>query len=595
VALVWVLTTAHGNYYGDESRQTYDHRPAYILPTDELEATGRRNYGAFKNVRVFDDEAPPPWNEPRVVHEREIEVHNEAHVQALKRSLGEAEFSHVWVRGAAVALDAARKHDEDDMSDGESSSCDSEEIADHLDDRLYPLLQQYSLDNAAALSELVVQQGGKFEAGRERTSTYEFLKTLDGARFREFIDGQVAPALAVLAEEDHKVQGAAYDVLRVFQRIADDPSAFFDENIAAEMVRLRAGSGSGPGPEEKLSKFFADYVDPELEHLDEWLLGASGENQAENIERIIAAFSPRIEGSPNLWAEMEVREDFCKPPSTKTDGGRSPPDQRYYLSEYNWGDDKFYPSVLACFEPQQWLDDKAIYLGMKFLENDSTAKWLLLDPAVYAFLMSQCDFDTEPDDPSPEPSEAEEPGAATVHALEAYLKTIFDRVDSDGSGSISAQEALAALKEDDDFAEVLGARSKGDVLAAIEGIDTDEDNKMSWDGFRRAALGEDEVALLLRGLVFPGDERVLATVVSDGSGLDGISSHWSLLVYDVDRGIAKHYDSLGRSKNEKHARECAEKLRICFERPSVTFENVETPRQDNAYDCGSTSSRFYVV
>jgi Ca2+-binding EF-hand superfamily protein len=99
----------------------------------------------------------------------------------------------------------------------------------------------------------------------------------------------------------------------------------------------------------------------------------------------------------------------------------------------------------------------------------------------------------EPAEVSPEPSEAEEPGEATVDALEAYLKAIFDRVDTDGSGAISAQEALAALRDDDDFAEVLGVegRSRDDVLAAIEGMDTDGDDNVSWEEFRRAALGED--------------------------------------------------------------------------------------------------------
>ena len=88
--------------------------------------------------------------------------------------------------------------------------------------------------------------------------------------------------------------------------------------------------------------------------------------------------------------------------------------------------------------------------------------------------------------------------------------------------------------------------------------------------------------------MFPGDERVLATVVSDASTLHvGGGSHWSLLVYDVEADLARHYDSMGRSANEARARQCAEKLRVCFERPSVAFETVETPRQTNAYDCGA--------
>ena len=142
-------------------------------------------------------------------------------------------------------------------------------------------------------------------------------------------------------------------------------------------------------------------------------------------------------------------------------------------------------SDLALFAPPAWLNDRALHFAMKLLEDDSTKSWLLLDPAVYAFLMLQCDFDDE-----------------------------------------------------------------------------------------------DEVSDLRRGLVFPGSERVVATVVSDASTLHvGGGSHWSLLVYDVDADLARHYDSMGRSANEARAKQCAEKLRVCFERSTVAFETIDTPRQ----------------
>ena len=162
-------------------------------------------------------------------------------------------------------------------------------------------------------------------------------------------------------------------------------------------------------------------------------------------------------------------------------------------SEINYRDAVLERADLALFAPPHWLNDRAIHFAMKLLEDDSTTNWLLLDPAVYAFLMLQCDFDDE-----------------------------------------------------------------------------------------------DEVSDLRRGLVFPGEERVVATVVSDAASLHvGGGSHWSLLVYDVDADIARHYDSMGRSANESKARQCAERLRVCFERETVTFETVETPRQTNAYDCGA--------
>ena len=162
-------------------------------------------------------------------------------------------------------------------------------------------------------------------------------------------------------------------------------------------------------------------------------------------------------------------------------------------SEINYRDAVLERSDLALFAPPQSPIDRALHFAMTLLEDDSTTGWLLLDPAVYAFLMLQCDFEDA-----------------------------------------------------------------------------------------------DEVSDLRRGLVFPGSERVLVTVVSDAAGLHvGGGSHWSLLVYDVEADLARHYDSMGRSANESKARQCAEKLRVCFERSTVAFETIETPRQTNAYDCGA--------
>ena len=105
-------------------------------------------------------------------------------------------------------------------------------------------------------------------------------------------------------------------------------------------------------------------------------------------------------------------------------------------SEVNYRDAVLERSDLALFAPPHWLNDRALHFAMKLLEDDSTTGWLLLDPAVYAFLMLQCDFEDA-----------------------------------------------------------------------------------------------DEVSDLRRGLVFPGSERVLVTVVSDAAGLHvGGGSHWSLLV-----------------------------------------------------------------
>ena len=62
-------------------------------------------------------------------------------------------------------------------------------------------------------------------------------------------------------------------------------------------------------------------------------------------------------------------------------------------SEINYRDAVLERSDLALFAPPHWLNDRAIHFAMKLLEDDSTKSWLLLDPAVYAFLMLQCDFE----------------------------------------------------------------------------------------------------------------------------------------------------------------------------------------------------------
>merc|ERR1711871_975765 len=48
------------------------------------------------------------------------------------------------------------------------------------------------------------------------------------------------------------------------------------------------------------------------------------------------------------------------------------------------------------------------------------------------------------------------PPDPNVEALETYLRGIFARVDPSGDGAISVSEAAAALRDDDEFAEVLG-------------------------------------------------------------------------------------------------------------------------------------------
>ena len=82
------------------------------------------------------------------------------------------------------------------------------------------------------------------------------------------------------------------------------------------------------------------------------------------------------------------------------------------------------------------------------------------------------------------------PPDANVEALEIYLRGIFERVDTSGDGAISVSEAASALRDDEEFAEVLGVDvGTDDVFRAIDALDEDGDQRVSWSEFRGAVLG----------------------------------------------------------------------------------------------------------
>ena len=82
--------------------------------------------------------------------------------------------------------------------------------------------------------------------------------------------------------------------------------------------------------------------------------------------------------------------------------------------------------------------------------------------------------------------------------MEDYVRDIFARVDTDGSGEISVSEAVKACRNDDDFAEAMGfdgrtkireGWSKEQLIESLAEMDTDGDCSISWDEFRKALLG----------------------------------------------------------------------------------------------------------
>ena len=64
----------------------------------------------------------------------------------------------------------------------------------------------------------------------------------------------------------------------------------------------------------------------------------------------------------------------------------------------NYRDAVLEPADAALYDAPNWLNDRCIHFGFKLLEDDlgdASASVALVDPAVYSFMMLQCDDDDE--------------------------------------------------------------------------------------------------------------------------------------------------------------------------------------------------------
>ena len=86
--------------------------------------------------------------------------------------------------------------------------------------------------------------------------------------------------------------------------------------------------------------------------------------------------------------------------------------------------------------------------------------------------------------------------------MEGALREVFERIDADGSGAITIGEAVVGLREDADFADILGFwsthhvnREDGSldhVLDQLRAMDANSDGAISWDEFRASVFGAPE-------------------------------------------------------------------------------------------------------
>jgi len=82
---------------------------------------------------------------------------------------------------------------------------------------------------------------------------------------------------------------------------------------------------------------------------------------------------------------------------------------------------------------------------------------------------------------------------------------------------------------------------------------------------------------------------------SDGLKANG-GTHWTLLVFDRDRGSFFHYDSSKGSRNDANVKKLIKKLLPLLklaDADKCTLENVKScPQQENSYDCGLFVCKF---
>jgi hypothetical protein len=147
-------------------------------------------------------------------------------------------------------------------------------------------------------------------------------------------------------------------------------------------------------------------------------------------------------------------------------------------------------------EHTAYLDD---HPEARRLLNDYIAAALVEQPAdVFGFaaeyFKGTATAVTEPADDAP-PAATSGADAASADAavpgseLRAYLKGLFESIDTDGSGSISQAELGAKMKADEELQSILEAAGGDGSFYVFEQLDLDGDGKVTWAEFE-AMLGD---------------------------------------------------------------------------------------------------------
>ncbi|CAM9886752.1 unnamed protein product [Lampetra planeri] len=101
---------------------------------------------------------------------------------------------------------------------------------------------------------------------------------------------------------------------------------------------------------------------------------------------------------------------------------------------------------------------------------------------------------------------------------------------------------------------------------------------------------DEEIGVVLGPLDLQQKDFVFLAINDHASPNTSGGTHWSLLLYDRATDTFRHYDSSQGSCNSTQALHTARRLKLFLGRDEslnpIFSEKVETPQQENAYDCG---------
>jgi len=94
--------------------------------------------------------------------------------------------------------------------------------------------------------------------------------------------------------------------------------------------------------------------------------------------------------------------------------------------------------------------------------------------------------------------------------VDAYLKSLFDKIDKNADGKLDANEVKKALEAESSLAELLEKGGYNPQYYVLEQLDANEDGKVAWEEFKKglsASVSDRDAALSLLKSLFKNIDK----------------------------------------------------------------------------------------